>query len=436
MKTGFRPNLALLRLLAIAGFALPFLIYWATVGRVPQISAAEARKLIASGSVVVVDVSATDSPLSAYMPNRFRWPLESVLKAKSESDVPPALLGRPLLLICAGGIRSTMAAAHLRKIGIEALSLRSGWQGYIAAVPGCAPGALFRSDPAFDTAIPAFRASPMSEQFAAVFAFFGVKTLYTLIAFWIIVLLWRRKEADLAALRWSMITFTVSELCCFVNVMAFFEDSVLLEHLHSAGMVFSLAFAAYALLEGLDSRMIHYSDSSRCAAAALCRVCVKHTDAACGLRRMFLFLVPATAVLAAVPLFSSLRDTVYNTRIFGLLHSYRHPIIHQLYEIRFLPVAAILILAACFIVLRFVEHRAVPISKMLFSAGAGAVGFSYFRLVLVASFVDAQVWFAAWEEITELLFVGVIAVVLLVFNRVLGGSELASAAATAESERP
>jgi hypothetical protein len=202
--------------------------------------------------------------------------------------------------------------------------------------------------------------------------------------------------------------------------MAFFEDSILLEHLHSIGMVLSLAFAAYALLEGLDIRLVHFSDDVRCAAAGLCRACIKYSDVACGLRRMFLFLIPATAILAAIPLFSSFRETTYNTRIFGILHSYRHPVIHQFYELRFLPAAALILLAACFIVLYFFEHRTVPVSKILFSAAVGAAGFSYFRLFLVASFIDSQVWFAAWEETTELLFVGVIAGTLLIFGRSLG----------------
>jgi aminoglycoside phosphotransferase (APT) family kinase protein len=45
------------------------------------------------------------------------------------------------------------------------------------------------------------------------------------------------------------------------------------------------------------------------------------------------------------------------------------------------------------------------------------IAFSMFRLVLVASFVDNQVWFAFWEETTELLFVGLVGAVLLLFQR-------------------
>jgi surface polysaccharide O-acyltransferase-like enzyme len=127
--------------------------------------------------------------------------------------------------------------------------------------------------------------------------------------------------------------------------------------------------------------------------------------------------------VAALPLSADVHAEVYNTRILGILHTYRHPVIHQIYELRYLPVAAIILLAACFVVLWKVEQRPVPISKILFSAAAGAMGFSLFRLIVVAPFADNQVWFEAWEETTELLYVALIGAVLLIFARGLLASD-------------
>jgi hypothetical protein len=324
--------------------------------------------------------------------------------------------GKKLLLICNAGVRSAAAALHLRERGVaDAVSVRGGAQEYLSAVHGCSLGVLRYGDAATDAAIPAFHKSPMYEQWAAVGTFFGVKFIYSLIAAGIAIWLWRRREVDLSAIRWSMIIFFVGEACCFVNVVVFFEDSMLLEHLHSVGMVWSLGCAAYALLEGLDTRVIHFSDDSRCAAAGLCRLCAKHAEVGCGLRRLFLLLIPAMALTAALPLFSAYRV--------GVLHSYRHPIVHQFYELRYLPVVAIVLLAVCLVVLGLEERRSISRSKILFAAALGAMGFSFFRLVLVAAFVDNQVWFAAWEETTELLFVGVIAGVLILFARGLAVEE-------------
>ncbi len=284
------------------------------------------------------------------------------------------------------------------------------------AIPGMPAGALIHGTSTADATMP-FRASPMVEQSAAIFTFFGLKFLYTLVAATIIAALWRSIEPDLVALRWAMIAFFIGEMCCFFSVMLFGEHSFLLEHLHSVGMVLTFGYTTYALLEGIDRRLIHFSDETRCAASGLCHGCIKHVPMGCGLRRVFLLLVPGTAVLAAIPLFSSFREFGYNTMIFGAAHVYRHPLLHQYYELRYLPWAAIVLLGACFAVLLLIERHPVPFSKMLFAAAAGAIGFSFFRLVLVAVFVDNQVWFAAWEEATELLYVALAGGILLIFRR-------------------
>jgi len=192
---------------------------------------------------------------------------------------------------------------------------------------------------------------------------------------------------------------------------------MLLEHLHSVGMVLSLGFLSYGLLEGLDARLIHFSSDSRCVMMGLCCGCDKRGDVECALRKLFLLLVPATALLAIMPLCARFCPVAYNTRVLGLLHSYRHPVVHQLYELRYLPVAAVILLAGSFLVLWLVERRPVPYSKILFSAALGAMGFSLLRLMLVAPFADNQVWFAFWEETTELLYIGVVGAVLVFFRR-------------------
>ena len=59
------------------------------------------------------------------------------------------------------------------------------------------------------------------------------------------------------------------------------------------GHVAGMGFGSYALLDGLDRRIIMLSDASRrCAAIGLCGRCIKHADVPCGLRRLFC-LAPA-----------------------------------------------------------------------------------------------------------------------------------------------
>jgi rhodanese-related sulfurtransferase len=404
-----------LALIAVA-VAAPLVWYSVAIGRAPSVPAPTARRLVDDRKAVLVDMG-TAPELAVHLKNAAQWPRASIMAAQAASDVPHALRGQRLLLLCTGGIRSAQAAAHLQEIGVDAVSVRGGAQQYLCAAPGCSKTVMLRRDPKTDAAIPAFRESPLHEQWAAVGSFFGIKAAYTLLALAIVVLLWGRKERDLSAIRWSMIFFFVGEGCCFVNVMFYFEDSMLLEHLHSVGMVLSVGFIAYGLLEGLDARVIHFSTDARCAMLGLCRGCDKYGDAGCALRKLFLLLIPATALLAVMPLCSDFRNVAYNTRVLGVLHSYRHPVVHQLYELRYLPLLAVLLLAACFTVLWLVERRPVVYSKILFSAALGAMGFSLLRLVLVAPFSDNQVWFAFWEETTELLYVGLAGAVLLFFQR-------------------
>ncbi len=261
-----------------------------------------------------------------------------------------------------------------------------------------------------------YRESPRTEQWAVVISFFGIKTIYTILTAIIIFALRHRREGDLVALRWSMISFFIGEAFCFVNVMAFHDNSVPMEHLHSLGMVLSIAFGIYALLEGVDARIIHYSDVGRCAFASMCDRCAKHVDVLCGLRRSFILMLPLLALAAAMPLYSSFRDTAYTTHVLGANHIYRHSIVHQVYELRYLPAAAIALFAACLLMVSLVERRSMPVSKILLAAASGAMTFSFFRLMLVASYIDNQVWFAVWEETLELLTILAIGGVLYLFR--------------------
>jgi hypothetical protein len=106
-----------------------------------------------------------------------------------------------------------------------------------------------------------------------------------------------------------------------------------------------------------------------------------------------------------------------------------HPGIHQIYEIRLLPVLAAALLGAAFLVLLVAERHPARVAKVLVAAGVGAMGFSFFRWGLVAAYFDNQVWFGTWEEITELLSVAFVAGVLYVFR--LGLAERPAAPAPA-----
>ncbi len=254
-------------------------------------------------------------------------------------------------------------------------------------------------------------------QWLVVIVAFGVKPAYMALSLGLIVWLWRQRARDLVALRWGLIWFWLGEGACAVNFLAFQGECDFWEYLHNLGMAAGFSMIAYALLEGLDWRIIKFSpQTERCAALTLCRTCFKHAEAPCGLKRLFTALIPALMVLALIPLPVPFATTSYKTAILGSPYNYSHLLSAQWFELRACPVLALLLLAASWLVLLFRRREPVPPAKALFAAAFGPLSFGLLRLFLVFTFVADQMWFETWEEVTEMIFVFSVAVVLWVFR--------------------
>ena len=98
-----------------------------------------------------------------------------------------------------------------------------------------------------------FLVSSAFEQLAAVATGFVVKPIYTVVALIIAIVLWKKTDLELKALKWAMLFFFAGENFCAANYLfTQNHDSHLLEYLHSLGMVLSFGFAAFATVEGID----------------------------------------------------------------------------------------------------------------------------------------------------------------------------------------
>jgi hypothetical protein len=122
-------------------------------------------------------------------------------------------------------------------------------------------------------------------------------------------------------------------------------------------------------------------------------------------------------VMAFMPLTAGFSADSYNTTILGTYYNYSHPIVYQIYEIRLLPVLALMLMAVSLAVLLLKKREPVAWSKFFFAAAMGPLGFSLLRLFIYTPYHENQVWFAFWEEITELLFVVGVAAVLWLFRK-------------------
>jgi hypothetical protein len=380
----------------------PTLLYVVLIARAPQLEAKETRQLLVDHQAQAVFLEPLEEQKSPFFEG----------KTTELRRIDPT---KKTQLFCRNGIESALLAQKLRhKNTSQFLSVHGGMQEWIASMGGLRKNAIRPLNGLPNQDLLHFSRTSFLEQVLPLIAFFGIKTLYTGLAAFGIFLLWRRAEPELLPLNRALFAFIVGETCCFVNVIFFAERSVVFEHIHGLFMAISIGFSCFGLLVWLERCAISNARSRFCALNSLCGTCT--LSSTCRLRRLSQLLVPMLASLTLIPLTAEYQSGATTTVILGRLHSYAHPVIHQWFELRYLPLVAFGLFLACeFSLLRKtrIHSRVTPI---LFSAAVGAFGFSCLRLSLVAPFSTRLVWFTTWEEFTELLYICGILAVLWVFR--------------------
>jgi hypothetical protein len=182
-------------------------------------------------------------------------------------------------------------------------------------------------------------------------------------------------------------------------------------------MLLCFGFVTYAVLEGFDRRILHLSDPQRrCAALGLCGACIKYAPVPCGLARTFYLILPALLVLACMLPTADWQDTAYNTWVFGQIYNYAHLRVYQQLENWYCAGAAAVMFAASLVVLLAGGQRAIGWAKIFFAAGAGPLGFGLLRMILGGAYDQHRVWYLAWEEGTEFLFLLAVCGTLVIFR--------------------
>lgn len=421
-SAGSRRSGAVTGILALLAGVAPVLLYLLFVGRAPGVSPVEARNMLAGGSARLVDARERTEYDAGHIQGAFSWPYDSIMTVRSRDDIPAPFRGRRIILLCGGGMESALAARALRdRAGADALSVAGGLQAwYSLKVPESLRLEAFYSIENSCGSIEGFpyKTSSLAEQLAVCVCAFGVKPLYMIASFLLSILLLRRRESDLVFLGGAMLLFFLGEAFCAINYLFFGEGSIIMEYLHMYGMVLSFGCVTYALSEGVDARILHFSDrEKKCALAALCRACYKQGGAPCRLRQSFQLVLAVMMILAALPLLTSVRHVSYNTDIFGVFYNYTHQAPFQVYERFLAPLMALALFAAALAALSLRKERSMRTGKIMFSAGMGLLGFSFFRVVLFSLYRDNLVWFVCWEEITELLYVAGVGCVLWLFRK-------------------
>jgi len=409
--------------LAIMVGLIPLILYVVLLGNVPTLPASAALDRLGNDrqEAALIDVRSVQAYQERHIAGASFFPLPEIQNLEGASDLPQALQGKTLLLVCDSGWLSAQAARRFGQLHISVYSIRGGIQDWGRAWPQFENNSFSNFVLKGGVIQLPYRVMPTWEQAAAALALLWIKPIYMLLSAVIAFFLLRMRPHDLHLMGWALLVFLLGEVACAINYMLLKDNSYLAEYLHSYSMALAFGLAAYALLEGLDERLIHFSQADRrCALLPVCGPCVKYQAVRCGIRRIAQLACLVMIVLAIIPLLSPFSYTAYNTQIGPVNHYYVRPIVHQWFEARYSPAVAIGFFSLALLVMLFTPQVTIhPLARVLLCGGIGFFGFSLFRVTLGLIYAEALVWATFWEELTELMFVVAVIFILWVFRRTL-----------------
>lgn len=261
--------------------------------------------------------------------------------------------------------------------------------------------------------------SPLFEQIVVTVSAMGVKPLHMVLTAVLIAWLWRSKTADLVLIRRALLVFLLGETCCAIEFLFFGGRQEALELAHGVGMVGFGALLTWGFYRLVDERIVRFTAPGKpCSVQRLCGRCWKRRDVPCGLHRLSLVAVGAMVFIALMPLGTEVEAWDQVRTIFGAETAFWASDSARLLELRGYPIAAALLFAVAFVFL-VRGRKGMKAAELPLFAGLGFFLFSATRFVLRAGFAEHPPWADAWEEITELMTVGGVAIMLLTFREQL-----------------
>lgn len=325
---------------------------------------------------------------------------------------------RMIITVCHSGWESQIAAAAIMSYGYpNTYNLKGGMKSWQQLEYPLAPS-VRKVDIAHLNEPPVIKISLLT-QLAVTVAAFVIKPVYVIISFVIIVILWRRKEKDLALIRNAMIFFFIGENACSLNYLIASNASPELEFIHGLGMVFMFFFLEWGLFLFFDERIVHYRNQDRvCLFQKLCKTCWKNNTGECGFYKLVLFLIPCIAFVSLIPVTMPLRPFKIIMPVFGSNVLWDKDFWNLFFEFRVYPILGAIAFAGSYFWI-WKGKSGLLKAELPFFVGLGFSSYAFFRFCLLLPFRENQGWADWWEESTELVMIITVLLLLLRFSKQL-----------------
>jgi len=218
---------------------------------------------------------------------------------------------------------------------------------------------------------------------------------------------WRmRQRSGMITMFWSTVFFLIGEIACALDVFIMHKMTLVNEGIHDIFMLISFVGYSYGMYKILLAKYGCFKND--CKKYNNCKLdaenCEKNQQF--GLYPTWLFI--AGIVLGIFPFFAT--QVIHQTYLpagYGetVVASYLYNRTFNLYVLQqiIFPVSAILAFSINF-VLYTIDRKMKPLLWKISCYGIGALGFVYFRLILINIFHPNVVYTAFVEEILELMF--------------------------------
>lgn len=410
-------NVLLLAMFLLLGTGCSNTLHW--VLRIPSLSPEQlSDQLDGPNPPLILDIRNTPDYQEGHIPGAKSINLEGIEGYLSRISVP---LNRPVVVVCYTGKLSTLGAAaaaawHRGEVhdlagGMEAWSTQSRnveWgEGDVI--------------PTELTKAPEKRMNRFHQGVAFFIAAF-IKPFYMLLCFILILVLARTSSTPLRLLFWGLVCFDVGEAFCALDLFFGTPGNPIapLDLLHGAGMVGMGVLVPWGLMRLADERVVRYGELSQaCVVQRFCGLCWKHQQVSCGLHRLFIFTLPALALLSLIPLSFAPRPVHYVSQVFRTTVYYGAPLINECVELWGYTILGSLSFLMTWLMLRGGGPESTRRAELPFFLGIGFSSFAIFRFFLHEVFRQTVHGSDFWEELTETIAISGIALLLFVFRKQL-----------------